>query len=310
MARAALGAAAVAMVLAACSGGGDDSVNPADRPATADGLEAFVRDAAPQLMAGDDGTYQLLSAECRSSVTLDQWKSQLALATGFMKAFGVDTGKVSVGSVVTRNVTATEGEASVELLVDGKPFGAEQGLTSSDDTFDRYVYEDGGWRITDCDDLSGGSGDSSTPAPADGEPGSRSAPLALGTAATVGDYQVTVLNVVPDATAQIIEAGGYELPEGGNVHALVRLAVTYTGDSEGSPGFDLRVGIAGPDNRSYDSCEVSPPEAMFDEPDLLTGGKAEGSFCVTLPGDQAAQGQVFVEEGLSFGDAKTWWRQS
>jgi hypothetical protein len=305
--RTALVAATLGLVLAAC-GGGDGDDGASTQPATADGLEAFVRQAAPQLMTGDDDSYELLSAECRSSITLDEWKAQLALASGFLKAFGVDTDKVSVGAVVTRNVTATEGEAMVEILVDGEPFGEEEGFTS-EQTFDRYVYEDGGWKITDCDDVTGGSSDTGNAGPADGEPGSRSEPLELGTAAPVGDYEVTVLEIVPDATTEIIESQGYDLPEGGNVHALVRIAVTYTGDGEGSPGFDLRVGMAGPDNRSYDSCEVSPPEAMFDEPDLLPGGKAEGNFCVTLPGDQAAEGQVFVEEGLSFDDAKTWWRQ-
>jgi hypothetical protein len=197
----------------------------------------------------------------------------------------------------------------VELLVDGEPFGGGEGEA----TFDRYVYEDGSWRITDCEDLGGaggGAGAGGAGGPADGEPGSRSAPLPLGTAATIGDYEVTVLEVDPDATAEILDAQGYgDLPEGGRVHALVRLSVTYTGDTEGSPGFDLRVGMAGSDNRSYDSCEVSPPASMFDEPDLLTGGSAEGTFCVTLPGDQAAEGLVFVEETVSFDDAKTWWRQ-
>ncbi len=180
---------------------------------------------------------------------------------------------------------------------------------TSEPTFDRYVYEDGGWRLTDCDDLSG-TDDTGSAGPADGEAGSRSAPLALGETATVGDYEVTVVAVDPDATTEILEAQGYgELPEGGNVHALVRLDVTYTGADEGSPGFDLTVGMAGSDNRSYDSCEVSPPESMFDEPDLLTGGRAEGSFCVTLPGDQAVEALVFVEEGFGFDDAKTWWSQ-
>jgi hypothetical protein len=303
-----LGALAGVAVLAACGGGGG-SGKPAGQPATAEGLEAFVRDAAPKLMTGDDGTYELLSAECRSTLTEADWKGQLAMATGFLKALGMDGDSLSVGTVETRNVSSTEGEASVELLVDGKPFGEDEGMTSTP-SFDRYVYEDGGWRITDCEGL-GGAGDTEAGGPADGEPGSRSEPLAVGTAATVGDYEVTVLSVVPDATTEILEAQGYgDLPEGGNVHALVRLAVTYTGADEGSPGFDLRVGMAGPDNRSYDSCEVSPPESMFDEPDLLTGGQAEGTFCVTLPGDQAVEGLVFVEPAMTFDGAKTWWKQA
>jgi hypothetical protein len=294
-----LGAAGL---LAAC--GGDDG-GASGQEATAEGLEAFVRQAAPALIGGEAGTYELLSEACRAAVTEDAWEAQLELATGFLEAFGVEIDTVSVGEVETRNVTATEGEASVEILVDGKPFGEEAGL-EGEATFDRYVYEGGSWRITDCDDLSGdGGGESSELAP--GEPGSRDTPLALGETATVGDYEVTVVEVDRDATQAILDAQGYgDPPEDGTVHALVRLAVTYTGDDEGSPGFELTVGMAGSDNRSYDSCEVSPPESMFDEPDLLTGGRAEGTFCVTLPEDQAAEALVFVED-FGFDTDKVWW---
>lgn len=298
--------AVLAAVLAACGGGDDGSA----QPATAEGLEAFVRESAPRVLKAEEDTYDLLSAECRARFTETEWRAQVVIAAGFLEAFGLEADKISVGEVVTRDVTATEGEASVEILVDGAPFGEEEGF-SSDPTFDRYVYEDGAWRLTSCDDLSGSGDDGESAGPADGEPGSRTAPLALGTTAAVGDYEVAVVEVVPDATTDILEAQGYgELPAEGKVHALVRLAVTYTGDEEGSPGFDLTVGIAGSDNRSYDSCEVSPPESMFDEPDLLTGGQAEGTFCVTLPGDQATEGLVFVEEGFGFDDGKTWWEQA
>jgi hypothetical protein len=306
-ARRVAAAALLAAVLTACGGGGSDGGS--GQPATAEGLESFVRESAPKILKAEEDTYDLLSAECRERFTETEWRAQVTLAAGFLEAFGLEADAISVGEVVTRDVTATEGEASVEILVDGAPFGEEEGF-SSDPTFDRYVYEDGAWRLTSCDDLSGSGDDGESAGPAEGEPGSRTAPLALGTTAAVGDYDVRVVEVGPDATTEILEAQGYgELPAEGNVHALVRLQVTYTGEEEGSPGFDLTVGIAGSDNRSYDSCEVSPPESMFDEPDLLTGGQAEGTFCVTLPGDQAAEGLVFVEEGFGFDDAKIWWEQ-
>jgi hypothetical protein len=110
-ARMAVAAAGLVALLAACGGGGGGGGS--SQPATAEGLEAFVREAAPQLLTGDEGTYDLLSAACRSAVTEAEWNAQLALATGFLEAFGVEADAVSIGTVETRDVTATEGEASV-----------------------------------------------------------------------------------------------------------------------------------------------------------------------------------------------------
>ena len=103
-------------------------------------------------------TYQFLSKDCQSAVSKSEYNGQMLMASGMFESFlGVKLSDVKIGEVVTSNFSPGSGEVSIELL---GPDG-EQITDSSDAT--KYVYEDGGWRTTDCESSSDDSGDTSSP---------------------------------------------------------------------------------------------------------------------------------------------------
>jgi hypothetical protein len=142
--------------------------------------------------------------------------------------------------------------------------------------------------------------------------GSREAPLPLGTTAEVGDYDVAVVSFIGDATAEVREANVFnEAPGEGELYSLVRLQVTYRGDRQGFPAMDLSVGYIGDDGRIYvdHDCGAVRPDSMIDQPQLVAGGTAEGTFCLRMPAAVVGTGAIFVEPLISFRDTKTWWAE-
>jgi hypothetical protein len=143
-------------------------------------------------------------------------------------------------------------------------------------------------------------------------PGSREAPLPLGTAAQVGDYEVAVVAFVGDATDEVHGANLFnDAPDEDEVYSLVRLRVTYRGDRQGFPAMDLSVGYVGHDSRIYvdHDCGAVRPDSMTDQPEIVAGGSAEGNFCLRMPAAVVGTGAIFVEPLISFRDDKTWWAE-
>ena len=146
-----------------------------------------------------------------------------------------------------------------------------------------------------------------------GGDGSQEQPHPLGTAAPVGDYEVTVLSFVADATADVMAANQFnETPPAGSVYSLVRLRATYTGETEGTPAFDLTAGYIGADGRVYSDpdCSAVEPDSMIDQPSVVAGGTVEGNFCLLMPAANLGTGALFVESTVSFEEDRVWWAES
>lgn len=131
------------VALSSC-GGGD-----ASSPATAEGLEQAAREIVELTLDNPADLYDLLSADCKASLTRTQWDAQAAMAKVFIDAL-LEGGELTIGDVTTRNVTETSGEAAVQALFDGEDLGSSEEFTA-------YVYEDGAWRTTDCESVLGTS---------------------------------------------------------------------------------------------------------------------------------------------------------
>jgi len=119
-------------------------------PATAEGLEDAARAQITAFLNAPATTYGFLSRACRQKVSRAEWAVQMAMATSLMEGmFGIKASDLRIGKVMSRNVTATTGEASVEVLdKDGKAFD------ESGPNFNEFVYENGDWRSTDCETMS------------------------------------------------------------------------------------------------------------------------------------------------------------
>ncbi|HYO36618.1 MAG TPA: DUF4190 domain-containing protein [Geodermatophilus sp.] len=153
----------------------------------------------------------------------------------------------------------------------------------------------------------GAASGGATPGPAETAP-EEVAPAAevvpLGVPARVGDYLVTVDAVELDADASVAASNDVNEPPTGR-YVLTQLSVTYTGTTEGMPGFDLTAVIHGADSRQYsdsDCMAVLRDDAM-DAPTLDPGGSDTFQFCMDVPPAALPGGQLSVEPTMSFDDA-------
>ena len=156
---------AVLVVVAACGGGVDDAAvdgavadaavadaSGGESGGTAEGLEATVREIAGLAFTAPAELYDFLSAECTGSVSVTEWVAEAEAAQALLAMMFGDA-EIVVASVSTRNVTSTSGEASFSVLINGEDAGGG-------DSFEPYVFEDGGWKRADCGSLLGGESSS------------------------------------------------------------------------------------------------------------------------------------------------------
>ena len=143
-----------------------------------------------------------------------------------------------------------------------------------------------------------------TPTPV---PGSRQLPLPFGNSVEVRNgeddhWEITVLNIVPNATEVVIAESDYnDPPASGNQYYMVRVRVKYLG--LGSARFDGedRLKAVGDGGVAYtnrdDPCGSSLnriPDPLPD-PELFTNGTIEGNVCWKIASFDAASLLMFLE---------------
>ncbi len=141
--------------------------------------------------------------------------------------------------------------------------------------------------------------------------GNQDSPLPFGEVGRVGDYEVRVLEVTPDATELVLAENQFnEPPAEGNQFYMVRVEVTYTGSGSGDPGFDLNFQSVGDRNQGYDissaDCGVVP-EQGYEVGELFEGGAAEFNVCWEISSDDAESLVMYVEPLFSFEDDQRVW---
>lgn len=132
--------------------------------------------------------------------------------------------------------------------------------------------------------------------------------LALGTAADIGEYSVTVTAVNTNATEAILAVNQFNEPPAGQ-YVLVDVSATFNGSEEGDPWLDLGAKFIGADARQYDSstCSVVLEKEVHDVPTLEKGGSAEFQVCMDVPAEALTDAKIFVEEGMSFDNNRVYW---
>jgi len=132
--------------------------------------------------------------------------------------------------------------------------------------------------------------------------------LALGTAATVGSYEVTV-DAVNLNGAKAIKAVGEYNPKAKGQYVLADLSVTYQGDEEGTAWIDLNPELVGSDARIYDTstCSAMTETPATDTPNLTKGGSASYQVCFDVPKAALDDAKLRVSETMSFDDDAALW---
>lgn len=139
---------------------------------------------------------------------------------------------------------------------------------------------------------------------------SRTSPLGIGRIGRVGDYEVSVTSVTPNANDLIAAENQFnEPPAEGNQFFLAQVAVTYVGSETGTPWVDLNFQAVGESNSSYttynDPCGVIPNPG-YDVSELFEGGSAEFNVCWQIDSDDADSLVMYVKPAFSF-DAEPVW---
>ncbi len=111
----------------------------------------------------------------------------------------------------------------------------------------------------------------------------RDSPLGIGRIGTIGDYEVSVLSVEPNADEIVMAENEFnEPPAEGNQFFIARIAVTYVGSTTGTPWLDLSFKSVGGKSTSYEmfnnTCGVYPDDATAIG-ELFEGGSAEFNVC-------------------------------
>ena len=127
--------------------------------------------------------------------------------------------------------------------------------------------------------------------------GSRTDPIAVGTAAMLdGQWEVTVLWVTPDATAEVLAYDpSNTAPADGVQYFIARVKVTNTGVEDDSFS-NWRLTLVDSSDRTYasfiDSCGFVPDELSSDT--LAPGESAEGNVCWAIPSAEAESTAALV----------------
>lgn len=139
---------------------------------------------------------------------------------------------------------------------------------------------------------------------------SRETPYSAGQSGGVGDYELRVVDITPDATDAVLAENPFnEPPEPGHVFLIVRVEATYRGWGSGRPGSDLRFSVVGHENRGVTEgqapCGVIPDEAR-EGPEVFEGGRAEFNVCWSIQEDEVSSLAMYVEPSFSFDEERVW----
>ncbi|MGV8966327.1 MAG: DUF4190 domain-containing protein [Cellulomonas sp.] len=140
-------------------------------------------------------------------------------------------------------------------------------------------------------------------APADGEPGSRTAPLAYGDwlqfPGESGDVEWETAVGAPnwDATAMLAADEYNDVAPAGQIYVVVPVSFRNKVVEAKSPWLETSVSFVTADGRSFDSTFASIDNEASDLTDLYQGGEATGNLVFLLPADALTGGTWSVSYG-------------
>ena len=140
----------VALALLVSAGCGSGS-SVAKSPPTEEGLRAAIKQSTEVLFKPDaKAFYKYFSKECRDTVTIGDLTFALMFGGMFLEGMaGTEMSEFRAGDIEIRSLTPSSGEARYQVvLTDGSVFADLE-----DSEWSGWVYEDGGWRTTDCEEF-------------------------------------------------------------------------------------------------------------------------------------------------------------
>lgn len=143
------------------------------------------------------------------------------------------------------------------------------------------------------------------------EPGaSASTPVPLETAGVVGDFELTVLNVMPDANDMIMAYYEFNTEaQPGNQFFLVQVQVTYIGEATATPWSSLTLEAIGASDvlySEYDNTCGLIPDTDASGLELFPGGTVSYNVCWEISSDDADSLSMSVTSFSGFDNEGVW----
>lgn len=300
----------LALMLVACSGGGDKSDDPANREAD---LRETVPAAFKAIFAGDTAeAYGYFTEDFQDQCSLEDFTAVMAIARVFLGDLDEDDIDISVKDV------RFEGEKAF-VTMEGSINGEKIDLESESAGAEYWVLEDGEWKFgtTDegsCEDeLDFGDGEGETDddaTPVTGPGSSRSEPAEIGEAVDIDNLRITVIEADTDAYARLDELSEFDsTPTPGRRVVLARVRVEHIGEDAGDETvqvYESDFKVTGSSNVVFDGFEQDASCGFYDDTisgEIFSGGVVEGWFCIQVPEDETDL-LLIASPGFSFDDNK------
>lgn len=142
-------------------------------------------------------------------------------------------------------------------------------------------------------------------------PGSREAPLTIGTWAEIGSgWTAAVVDVTPNATRKVLAENSFnEDPEPGHQFFMVRIEARFDGEGSATIPAGNAFVLLGSSNVTYQSfdpgCGVIPDE-FDDMTEVFSGGTLAGNLCFSVPSNEVGSFVLVGEDFWSFDDRRIW----
>ena len=152
--------------------------------------------------------------------------------------------------------------------------------------------------------------DSSTSSAVEDERGTRDAPISAGETVRVGDWDVTVLSAISDATEAVLADNEFnDPPADDRQFFVVEISATYEGAESEEVFTGLTMSTVGDSAVAYtsfeDTCGVVPGELdTFSE--VFPGGTQVGNLCWQVLTDDADSLVLIVDNAFSFDEDRAY----
>lgn len=269
-----------------------------------DELSLGIADPATELKCTTDGI----------SLTATQWtnaadaKAAFAVVKSFACGFGISEVAIIEGGNWGLDAEDPDSDSDVPTSKEHAALTKASKALGIEPTIHKCDKSASGDDNAASSDTESTTEESSVPTTTVATRGDRSKPLAVGESAKVGDYEVTVDSITPNATSQVQAANEFNDPPSKGQYADVSFTATYQGTDEGSPAMDLSVVLSGSDKVQYPNFDCMAT-VNTDDSTIEPGGKVQVTVCIDAPADAIAGGLIFLEPTASFDNTdRAYWK--
>jgi hypothetical protein len=143
-----------------------------------------------------------------------------------------------------------------------------------------------------------------TPEPEEPEFGTRQDPIPIGKSAVIGDWEIRVIDTIPDATQAVLDENMFnDPPTEGHQFYIVRIEATYIADDSADFWWDVNLKAVDDGGVVYEGMDARCgviPDNIRDRGEVFSGASIEGNVCWSVNSELTDSLLIFAEPLFSF----------